>query len=156
MYTVVQVYKEASLAAHEGTFTPEKFVFWNEKLSSVYNRGFWEGGYYLGKKQNEWSGAPGSQATQIKTHIGRITNYFSKINIAEFLVECNSLKKGDKILITGPVTGVVEHYIESIHGDGPVEIAEKGMLVSIPVPEKVRKNDKLYLIEKRSTKLECI
>jgi len=156
VHTVVGVYKEACQAIAQGTFTQEKVVAWKEKLSTVYNRGFWEGGYYLGKKQGEWSGAPGSQATQTKTHVGKITNYFSKIQVAELLIESGSLKRGDKILITGPLTGVVEHCVESIHAQGVVEIAEKGMLVAIPVPGKVRKNDKLYLLETRSAKLEVL
>ncbi len=149
VYTVVSTYKQAVEAIQNGTYTPENIALWKEKLASVYNRGFWEG-YYLGRKIAEWSGQPGSQATQRKTYIGKITNYFPRIQVAEVLIESNQLKLGDRILITGTQTGVVEGIIESLHTDGPVEIAEKGVLASFSISEPVRKNDKLYLIESKN------
>ncbi len=149
VYTVVSTYKQAVEAIQKGTYTPENIALWKEKLASVYNRGFWEG-YYLGRKVAEWSGQPGSQATQRKTYIGKITNYFPRIQVAEVLIESNQLKLGDRILITGTQTGVVEEIIESLHTDGPVEMVEKGVLASFSISEPVRKNDKLYLIESKN------
>ena len=146
VYTVVKCYKEALRAMLDGTFSPERVAEWDKQLATVFNRGFWDG-YYLGQKMGEWSKVYGSQATERKQYIGKGQKYFSRLGVGEFLLEAGGFQVGDKLLIVGPTTGA--HYVTAtdIHGDhGPVQKAEKGMRVSIPVPEKTRPSDKLYLI----------
>ena len=146
VYTVVKCYKEALRAVLDGTFSPERVAEWDKQLATVFNLGFWDG-YYLGQKMGEWSKVYGSQATERKQYIGKGQKYFSRLGVGEFLLEAGGFQVGDKLLIVGPTTGA--HYVTAtdIHGDhGPVQKAEKGMRVSIPVPEKTRPSDKLYLI----------
>lgn len=144
VYTVVKCYKEAIASVVEGTFSPEKVDLWNQRLSTVFNRGFWDG-YYLGQRLGEWSNQYGSSATEKKVYLGKGQKYFSKIGVAEFYIETGEFRPGDKLLIIGPTTGALYVTPESIHADsGPVEAAQKGMCVAIPVPEKVRPSDKLF------------
>lgn len=144
VYTVVKCYKEAIASVVEGTFSPEKVDLWNQRLSTVFNRGFWDG-YYLGQRLGEWSNQYGSSATEKKVYLGKGQKYFSKIGVAEFYIETGEFRPGDKLLIIGPTTGALYVTPESIHADsGPVEAAQKGMCVAIPVPEKVRPSDRLY------------
>lgn len=145
--TVTDCYREAVDAVYENTYTPEKINNWVERLATVYNRGFWDG-YYLGRKLGEWSKDYGSKATKTKTYIGKGSNYFEKIGVAEFKLESGELKVGDEILITGPTTGVIQTVVEEIRLDlEPVDKAQKGDVISVPIKEKVRRADKLYKIE---------
>jgi putative protease len=146
---VVRAYKEAVKSVEERTYTPEKVKEWLKQLETVYNRGFWQGGYYLGKKLGEWTGAPGSRATKKKSHIGKVLHYFSKQKVAHVIIESGSLKKGDELLITGTTTGLVKLKVEELWKDAPVESATKGEEVTFKVPELVRAKDKVYLFEDR-------
>jgi putative protease len=144
--TVVSCYKEALNACFEGTFTDEKKDAWDERLSTVFNRGFWDG-YYLGQKLGEWSDKYGSQATERKVYIGKGIKYFSKLGVGEFLIEAGEMQVGDKLLITGPTTGAIYLTLEEARVDlGAVERVPKGSYVSFKVPVKVRPNDKLYKV----------
>ena len=144
VYTVVKCYKEAIQSVIDGTFTEEKKDKWDEKLATVFNRGFWDG-YYLGQKLGEWNKNYGSCATEKKVYVGKGVKYFSKLGVAEFAIEAADIKKGDKLLITGPTTGVVYMTADEIRYDlKPVDEALKGQRVSIPVPAKVRPSDKLF------------
>ncbi|MBO5698573.1 MAG: U32 family peptidase [Bacteroidaceae bacterium] len=143
VYTVVKCYKEAIQAVENGTFSDELVEAWNAQLSTVFNRGFWDG-YYQGQHLGEWSQKYGSNATQKKVYIGKAMKYFSKIGVGEFLIEAGELNVGDELLISGPTTGVIYVTAEEIHTDHPVEKATKGEFVAIKVPEKVRPSDKLY------------
>lgn len=143
VYTVVKCYKEAIQAVLDGTFCEAKVEDWTARLSTVFNRGFWDG-YYQGKHLGEWSDKYGSSATQKKTYIGKAMKYFSKLGVGEFLIESGELNVGDNLLITGPTTGVIYVTADEIHTDGPVQSASKGEFVAIKVPEKVRPSDKLY------------
>lgn len=144
--TVVECYRQAAEAYCEGTFTEEKIEVWNERLASVFNRGFWDG-YYLGQRLGEWSSNYGSGATKRKVYIGKGLKYFSNIGVAEFLMETQSLKVGDEILITGPTTGAVTQIVEEIRVDlKPVEETVKGEKFSIKVTDKIRPSDKLFKI----------
>ena len=146
VYTVVKAYNEAINAILEGSFDQEKIENWNKELSTVFNRGFWDG-YYLGQKLGEWSHNYGNRATKRKMYIGKGTNYFPKIGVAEFLLETQSLKVGDEILITGPTTGIVKMVVPELRVDlKPVKETIKGDRFSMPVPEKIRRSDKLYKI----------
>ncbi len=148
VYTVVSCYKEALAAVLDGTFTPERVEEWNERLATVFNRGFWDG-YYLGQKLGEWSAVYGSSATERKQYVGKGLKYFSRLGVGEFYIEAGEFAPGDKLLIIGPTTGALYVTATDIHGDnGAVERACKGMRVSIPVPEKVRPSDKLYKLVK--------
>lgn len=144
VYTVVSCYKAAINAALEGSFTEEKKDAWDERLSTVFNRGFWDG-YYLGQKLGEWNNNYGSNATEKKEYVAKGVRYFSNIGVAEFKMEAGSIRKGDKLLITGPTTGVIYLTADEIRFDlKPVDEAVKGQNISIPVPEKIRPSDKLY------------
>lgn len=144
VYTTVQCYKQALEAALEGTTTEAMKDQWDDRLKTVFNRGFWDG-YYLGQRLGEWNKEYGSSATERKVYVGKGIKYFSKIGVAEFLLEANTLDKDDKLLITGPTTGALFLNADEIRYDlQPVDHAEKGWRVSIPVPEKVRPSDKLY------------
>ena len=148
VYTVVKCYKEAIRAVLDGTFTSEKKDEWDTQLATVFNRGFWDG-YYLGQQLGEWNSEYGSSATERKQYVGKGVKYFSKLGVAEFTVEACEFEPGDKMLITGPTTGVIYVTPEEIHGDnGPVNVARQGTRVSIAVPEKVRPSDKLFKIIK--------
>ena len=144
--TVIRTYREAIDAYYEGTYTKEKVDKWMEALATVYNRGFW-GGYYLGQKLGEWSGVPGSQATQKKVYIGKAMHFFPKTNISEFKIEAFDIKRGDKLLITGPTTGVQELILEDMYvNDQLSESAKKGDSCTFRTEFRTRPSDKLYKI----------
>ena len=148
VYTVVKCYKEAIKSVLEGTFTEEKKDEWDERLARVFNRGFWDG-YYQGQTLGEWNQNYGSNATERKVYIGKGVKYFSRLGVAEFSVDATTFSVGDKLLITGPTTGVMYVTAEEIHDDhGPVETALQGTKVSIAVPDKVRPSDKLFKLVK--------
>ena len=148
VYTVVKCYKEAIKSVLEGTFTEEKKDEWDERLARVFNRGFWDG-YYQGQTFGEWNQNYGSNATERKVYIGKGVKYFSRLGVAEFSVDATTFSVGDKLLITGPTTGVMYVTAEEIHDDhGPVETALQGTKVSIAVPDKVRPSDKLFKLVK--------
>lgn len=148
--TVVKAYNEAINAVIDGTFTEEKKDKWDEELSTVFNRGFWDG-YYQGAKLGEWSEVYGSRATERKEYVGRCIKYFSNIGVAEFLIENADLCKGQKVLITGNTTGALIQTVDEIRFDlNPVDKATRGQHISFKTNEKVRPNDKLYLLIKRS------
>jgi len=141
---VSSCYSEAVTSVCDGTYTGAKIDAWRERLSEVFNRGFWDG-YYLGQKLGEWNTRYGSSATRRKIYLGKITNYFTKLNVAEIKVENGDLCKGDNILITGPTTGVVEYMVDEIRVDlKETEIALKGELCSIKAGEYLRRSDKVY------------
>jgi len=144
---VTQIYREAVNAYFAGEFTKENIERWNKRLASVYNRGFWDG-YYLGRKMGEWTKIYGSQATQKKKYVGKVTNYFSKLGVAEIKLEAHEMRVGDKFYIQGETTGVYEGEINEMRLDlEPVEMVKKGDVFSIKTNETVRRNDKLYKIE---------
>jgi putative protease len=141
---VTTCYSEAVAAIENGTFNREMTDSWRERLATVFNRGFWDG-YYLGQKMGEWNSHYGSSATKRKLYIGKITNYFTKIDVAEIKLENGDLKKGDIILITGPTTGVFEYKVGEIRVDLLVtDTARKGELCSIKTTELLRRSDKVY------------
>lgn len=149
VYTTVKAYREAVDSYLDGTYTPEKIKNWIEELESVFNRGFWHGGYYLGKELGEWSGTYGSRATKEKNYIGKVKNYYNNALVGLFHLETGEIKIGDEILITGPTTGIVQTKVKEIFIDEKeVTIANKGDLITIPIGEKIRPNDKLFVMTK--------
>ena len=155
--TVVQCYKEAIQSVlhdnenqnqNERLFTEERKDQWDERLATVFNRGFWDG-YYQGQLLGEWNSNYGSNATEKKQYIGKGVKYFSKLGVAEFTVEADTFSVGDKMLITGPTTGALYVTVDEIHDDvQAIQTAQQGTRVSIKVPEKVRPSDKLFKIIK--------
>ena len=144
VYTVVKCYKEAIQAVVDGTFTEERKDEWDARLATVFNRGFWDG-YYQGQLMGEWNKNYGSNATERKVYVGKGTKYYSKLGVAEFTVEATTFQVGDRMLITGPTTGVMYVTADEIHDDnGPVQVAQQGTRVSIAVTGKVRPSDKLF------------
>ena len=142
--TVTSCYKEAVVAYCNGTYTDEKIEAWDERLRSVFNRGFWDG-YYLGQRLGEWSSKYGSGSTKRKVYVAKGIKYFSSLGVAEFEMESGSLKVGDEILITGPTTGAVMQTIDEIRVElNPVQETVKGERFSFKVGEKVRPSDRLY------------
>lgn len=148
VYTVVSCYKEAIESVLDGTFTEEKKAAWDERLATVFNRGFWDG-YYQGQTMGEWNDQYGSLATEKKTLVGMVNKYFSKIGVGEIAVQASTFKKGDRLLVTGPTTGAMYLDATEIHDDnGPIEETVQHTYVSVPVPGKVRPHDKVFRIDK--------
>ncbi len=145
--TVCQAYHQAACAITNGTLTPNLLQQLNTQLAQVFNRGFWDG-YYLGQKLGEWNDTNGNKATTKKLYIGKVTNYFQKINIMELKLQTDSLTLGDHIIAIGPTSGVIEQTVTSIRGDNntPLTTAPKGQTISIPMPARLRPNDKIYKI----------
>ena len=147
VYTVVTCYKEAIQSVLDGTFTEAKKDAWDQRLTTVFNRGFWDG-YYQGQTLGEWNKAYGSLATEKKTLVGVVNKFFSRLSVGEIAVQASTFKKGDKLLITGPTTGAMYLHATEIHDDnGPIDEAVQHTLVSVPVPGKVRPNDKVFRID---------
>ena len=148
VYTVVRCYKEAIAAVLDGTFTEARKDEWDARLATVFNRGFWDG-YYQGQRLGEWNKAYGSAATEHKVYVGRGVKYFSRLGVAEFTCEAAEFSVGDKMLVTGPTTGVMYVTVDEIHDDThAVNTAQKGTRVAFKVPGKVRPSDKLFKIER--------
>ncbi len=148
--TVVECYNESVDAVLNNEFTDDKVEQWNKRLSKVFNRGFWNG-YYLGQRLGEWSRNYGSEATHRKVYVGRVTNYYNKIGVAEILLETQNLKVGDEILITGETTGAYEDIVEELRFElKPIQEVKKGDLFSLKTDELVRRNDKVYKIVEAS------
>jgi putative protease len=146
--TVVECYKEAIRAYLDGSLTDEKKDAWDERLRTVFNRGFWNG-YYLGQRLGEWSRNYGSEATERKQYVGKGIKYFSNIGVAEFLIEAAEIEVGDKLLVTGPTTGAMFLTLEEARVDlKPVDRVKKGVHVSFKVPGRIRPSDKLYKMVK--------
>ena len=144
--TVCECYDEAARAVADGTYAKMEAGHWDAKLSKVFNRGFWDG-YYLGRRLGEWSDKYGNLATEKKVYVGKATNYFPKLGVGEFAMETGSLEVGDRIVIMGPTTGVIEMKVSEIRVDlKPVNQTQKGEMFSMPVPQKVRRSDKVYRI----------
>ncbi|MED9945765.1 MAG: peptidase U32 family protein [Hallella sp.] len=147
VYTVVSCYKEAICAVLDGSFTEERKDAWDERLATVFNRGFWDG-YYQGQTMGEWNDSYGSLATERKVLVGKVTKYFSRLGVGEIAVQASTFKQGDKLLITGNTTGAMYLHATEIHGDnGVISEAPQHTLVSVPVPDKVRPNDKVFRID---------
>ena len=144
--TVVECYSEAINSYLDGTLTEEKKDKWDERLRTVFNRGFWNG-YYLGQRLGEWTRHYGSNATERKVYAGKGIRYFSNIGVAEFLVEAAELHVGDKLLITGHTTGAMYVTLDEARVNlKPVDTVKKGAHVSFKVPDRIRPNDKLYIM----------
>jgi putative protease len=142
--TVTKCYKQAIDSFGDGSYSNEKVEGWMPELKKVYNRGFW-GGYYLGKELGEWTDQSGSKATQKKVYLGKGLHYFPKAKIAHFKIESQKLTIGDKVLITGPTTGVLETTVEEMLVDEvEVKTAVKEDEVTFPLEQKIRPSDKLY------------
>lgn len=144
---VTQCYKEAALAIEEGTYTQEKIADWTKRLSTVFNRGFWDG-YYLGRKLGEWSERYGSQATETKIYLGKVSNYFSRIGVAEVRLEtANTIAVGDRYMVMGQTTGVYTDTLKEIRlNKGPVQEARQGNAFSFATTEPLHRGDKVYKI----------
>lgn len=144
--TVTQCYREAIDAVTAGTYTKEKVAVWEQRLATVYNRGFWEG-YYLGHPTGEWTSKPGSNATEKKMYLGKGSKYYAKIKVGEFHIETGSLKTGDTILITGRRHGAVKEQLHTLTVNGATaSIAGRGDKLTLPVATTVLPTDKLYKI----------
>lgn len=154
VYNVVKCYREAIRAVIDGTFTEERKDEWDERLAAVFNRGFWDG-YYQGQTLGEWNSNYGSNATERKVYVGRGVKYFSKIGVAEFTCEAAEFSVGDRLLITGPTTGVMYIDVAEIRYElQPVQTAHKGQHISFAVPGKIRPSDKLFKIVKEEPSKE--
>lgn len=145
--TVTKCYREAIDAIADGTFSQQKVEEWMKQLETVYNRGFWDG-YYLGQKLGEWSDTSGSNATQKKVYVGKGRTFYSKSNIAEFLIEAYDVNVGDRVLIQGPTTGSQEMVLEAMRVDQkPGDLkASKSDIITFKTDFRIRPSDKLYKI----------
>lgn len=145
VYETVKCYSEALEAICDGTFTADRIAEWDERLTKVFNRGFWDG-YYLGQRLGEWSSKYGSSATRVKQYVAKATRYFSKLGVGEFRMESGELLPGDEVIVTGPTTGALIFKVEELRLDvDPVDKVKKGQIFSMPVPAKIRPSDRLYI-----------
>ena len=148
--TVVECYKEAVQAVAEGTYTQEKIEAWTERLRTVFNRGFWDG-YYLGRKMGEWSERYGSQATENKVYLGKVTNYYIRPQVAEMKIEtAEHLRVGEDLMVIGQTTGVYRATVEELRlGDTaqPVPEVKQGDVFSVKTTEMLHRGDKLYRVD---------
>ena len=143
----VQSYSEAIDAICSGTFTDEKIQHWDNELSKIFNRGFWDG-YYLGQRLGEWSAKYGSSATRVKRYAAKGVRYFPKLGVGEFVMEAGELHVGDEVVITGTDTGAIILTVEELRLEyDPVPMVKKGDNFSIKVPRKIRPSDRLYIWE---------
>lgn len=148
VYTVVKCYKEAIQSILDGTFTEDRKDAWDKRLATVFNRGFWDG-YYQGQTLGEWNDQYGSLATERKVLVGKVTKFYSRLSVGEIAVQASTFKQGDKLLITGPTTGAMYLTATEIHDDnGTIDETVQGTRVSVPVPGRVRENDKVFRIDK--------
>lgn len=145
--TITSCYRQAVDDYFNGTYTREKAQAWMKQMEQVYNRGFW-GGYFTGQLLGEWNDTHGSKATTKKIYIGKGHHYYPKIKIAEFKIEAYPLNAGDRVMITGKYTGVIETTVSSLHvnDEGAKETAVKGDLCAFPLDIPVHTSDKLYKI----------
>ncbi|MCC8063140.1 MAG: U32 family peptidase [Rikenellaceae bacterium] len=131
-------------AVAEGRFTRELAAELKERLRTVFNRDFWDG-YYLGQRLGEWSEHYGSAATVKKVMVGKVTNYFARIGVAEVSVEAVPLALGEKLLFLGATTGALEFTPDEIRVDlQPVDHAPQGVKCSVRTPEPVHRGDKVF------------
>ena len=146
--TVTKCYREAIDAWRDGTYSEEKIAGWDQRLATVFNRGFWNG-YYLGQRLGEWTANYGSQATKRKVYVAKCTNFFKKAQVAEFLMESGLINDGDELLITGETTGAVELVAQDMrnYDEQPTAKVEKGEIFTLKVPTTIRRGDRLYLLE---------
>ena len=143
--TAVACYREALDSVLNGTFGQEKVDRWKGRLEKIFNRGFWDG-YYLGRRMGEWSGKYGSSATRVKKYCAKAVRYYPRLGVGEFLMESGALKPSDEVVETGPTTGALIFKVEELRLDrDPEPEVVKGQLFSLPVPERVRPGDRLYL-----------
>ena len=151
VHEVASCYKEAVELWQKGIpYTPEMVSEWEDRMSNVYNRGFW-GGYFLGKKLGEWTDAPGSKAKKEKVYLGKGRNYYDKIKVGEFELEKGALQVGDRVMITGPSIGVLELDVTELRKElASIDQVVQGDVFSMPVDVKIRKSDKLFKVVDRS------
>lgn len=149
--TVVECYKEAVQAVADGTYTQERIAGWTERLSTVFNRGFWDG-YYLGRKMGEWSERYGSQATENKVYLGKVTNYYNRPQVAEMKIEtAEHLRVGEDLMVIGQTTGVYRATVEELRLGAtaqPVQEVGQGDVFSVKTTEVLHRGDKLYRVDK--------
>ena len=149
--TVVECYKEAVQAVAEDTYTQEKIEAWTERLRTVFNRGFWDG-YYLGRKMGEWSERYGSQATENKVYLGKVTNYYNRPQVAEMKIEtAEHLRVGEDLMVIGQTTGVYRATVEELRLGAtaqPVQEVGQGDVFSVKTTEVLHRGDKLYRVDK--------
>ena len=143
--TAVACYREALESLLDGSYGPEKVADWKGRLEKIFNRGFWDG-YYLGRRLGEWSGKYGSSATRVKQYCAKAMRYYPRLGVGEFLMESGALKPGDEVVVTGPITGALIFKVDELRLDrDPEPEVVKGQLFSLPVPERIRPGDRLYL-----------
>ena len=129
-----ECYRQAADAVADGTYTPEYGAAMKDKLATVFNRGFWDG-YYLGARMGEWSAKYGSSATRTKIYVGKVTNWFAKLNVAELQIETRDLHRGSDLVFIGNTTGMLEMKLEDLRVDfEPAEVARQGVRCSVAVP----------------------
>lgn len=146
--TVVECYKEAVAAIADGSYTQERIAGWKQRLSTVFNRGFWDG-YYMGRKMGEWTERYGSQATENKVYLGLIKNYFNRIGVAEAQMQtAEVLRPGDEVMVIGETTGVYRATVEELRleRDSVAEVRQ-GDRFSFATTEQLHRGDKLYRVD---------
>ena len=148
-------YRRAADAVCDGTYTPELAAELKKQLAEVFNRGFWDG-YYQGAYLGQWSEVYGSQATRVKIYCGKISNWFDHIGVAEIAVESVPIHRGDRLMVTGATTGVVEFDAADLRVNlEAADVAEKGVRCSVAVDPSIcpdgrlRRGDKVFIWQEK-------
>ena len=148
-------YRRAADAVCDGTYTPELAAELKKQLAEVFNRGFWDG-YYQGAYLGQWSEVYGSQATRVKIYCGKISNWFDRIGVAEIAVESVPIHRGDRLMVTGATTGVVEFDAADLRVNlEAADVAEKGVRCSVAVDPSIcpdgrlRRGDKVFIWQEK-------
>ena len=146
--TVTECYREAVASVADGSYCPQKIEGWMQRLSTVFNRGFWDG-YYLGRRLGEWSERYGSQATEQKVYLGPVKNYFGRIGVAEISLQtAETLRVGDEVMVIGETTGVYRDTVRELRTDrDPVPEVHQGDCFSFATAVPLHRGDKVYRID---------
>jgi putative protease len=150
VYTVTKAYKDALIAIKDKKYTDKVKKELLKKVKTVYNRGFSDG-FYMGKPLEQWSGKYGSKATEQREYLGVVTHYYPKNKVAEIKLETNDISQGDEIAFTGPTTGFFrQKAVELQINHKKIAKAKQGQKIAIKVKERVRENDKFFVIKEKA------
>ncbi|MFC1808183.1 peptidase U32 family protein [Candidatus Omnitrophota bacterium] len=142
---VTSTYKDAIDSFFDGNLDSKKKKAFKKKLSLTYNRGLGDGFFF--SKPNDTGSKRGTSAFN-KSYVGKVVNFYSKINVAGVQVTNEGIKKGQTILVYGKSTPARVVKVQEMRKKKEViEFAKRGELVGIKLPFKVKRNDRVFLYE---------
>lgn len=79
--------------------------------------------------------------------VGRVVKFFVKPSVAAIELTGGSIKNGDTLRYKGHTTDFTEKVMSMEVDNQAVQEAKAGDLVGIKVMQRVRENDKVYLVK---------